>query len=436
MPPPISTAVCGPQVPGTRNPGPGINIAELNPCPLKACCNIYGNCGINEDFCDTSSARNKCISNCGQQITNNQVPPKEFIRVGYFQAYNKERPCLHMDVTQVPNTFTHLHFAFADIVAGFEVSVSNIQEQFDKFVKITDKKRILSIGGASSSTDPSRARILRDTIDATNRETVATNLANFVTEHNLDGLDLDYEFFEVQGLPSFNAADGLNLSQLLKALRAKLPNKILTIAVPASYYYLQHLPIRSISNVVDYIVYMTYDLHGQWDYGSPWASSGCPAGNCLRSHVNMTETTTALAIITKSGVKANKIVVGVTSYGRSFRMTSPSCAGPMCTFTGPASGATPGRCTTTPGILANAEIKEILANNPDADATWDGFESDSNVLIFATQWVSYMDDTNKNNRIARYKMNNFGGTVDWASLVSHLQQPEQFQLFKRPITPY
>jgi GH18 family chitinase len=51
---------------------------------------------------------------------------------------------------------------------------------------------------------------------------------------------------------------------------------------------------------LDYIVYMTYDLHGmldsffgrvkeltyagQWDAGNQWATEGCPEGNCLRSH--------------------------------------------------------------------------------------------------------------------------------------------------------
>jgi hypothetical protein len=39
------------------------------------------------------------------------------------------------------------------------------------------------------------------------------------------------------------------------------------IAAPASSWYLKGLPISDIALVVDYIVYMTYDLHGQWDYG-------------------------------------------------------------------------------------------------------------------------------------------------------------------------
>lgn len=63
---------------------------------------------------------------------------------------------------------------------------------------------------------------------------------------------------------------------------------------------------------------MTYDLHGQWDYGNANAQPGCSAGNCLRSDVNLTETINSLSMITKAGVPSSQVVVGVTSYGRSF----------------------------------------------------------------------------------------------------------------------
>lgn len=52
----------------------------------------------------------------------------------------------------------------------------------------------------------------------------------------------------------------------------------------------------------DYIMYMTYDLRGQWDYGNEFINEGCPKGNYLRSHVNITEINYALPIITKAGV--------------------------------------------------------------------------------------------------------------------------------------
>ena len=93
-------------------------------------------------------------------------------------------------------------------------------------------------------------------------------------------------------------------------------------------------PIKDISQVVDYIVFMTYDLHGQWDYNNAFVNEGCPMGNCLRSHVNITETKYALAMITKAGVPSNKVAVGLARYGRSFGMTQAGCTGVECTFTG------------------------------------------------------------------------------------------------------
>jgi GH18 family chitinase len=80
-------------------------------------------------------------------------------------------------------------------------------------------------------------------------------------------------------------------------LKNLLPGKTVSIAAPASYWYLKQFPIAQISKVVDYIVFMTYDLHGQWDYDKKSAQEGCAIGNCLRSHVNMTETKTALAMV-------------------------------------------------------------------------------------------------------------------------------------------
>jgi chitinase len=113
-------ATCGPTVKGSQRPSDMSKINELNPCPLKACCNVWGNCGISKDFCIKSPAdtgapgttkpgANSCVASCGMTITNNASPPSSFMRVGYFEAWNLDRPCLHMLPRQIDLKFyTHL----------------------------------------------------------------------------------------------------------------------------------------------------------------------------------------------------------------------------------------------------------------------------------------------------------------------------------------
>ena len=55
----------------------------------------------------------------------------------------------------------------------------------------------------------------------------------------------------------------MNYAYFLITLKNLLPGKSVSIAAPAGYWYLRAFPIGLMSNFLDYIVYMTYDLHGQ-----------------------------------------------------------------------------------------------------------------------------------------------------------------------------
>lgn len=128
----------------------------------------------------------------------------------------------------------------------------------------------------------------------------------------------------------------------------------------------------------------------------------------------MTETINALVMITKAGVPSNKVVVGVTSYGRSFRMTTPGCTGADCTYTGSDSGATKGRCTDTAGYISDAEIKEIAGSGRVTTSYFDA-ATQTNILVYdGVQWVGYMDANNKASRTNIYRGLSMGGTTDWA----------------------
>ncbi|CAK7236302.1 hypothetical protein SEUCBS140593_009574 [Sporothrix eucalyptigena] len=434
-------AVCGPTVVGTKAPAAGVSIASLNPCPLNACCDIWGQCGTTTEFCvDTSTGApgtaapgtNGCISNCGTAIV--QTPGSTFRSVGYYEGFSLSRPCLYQDPSQIDVTaYTHLHYAFASISADYtSVSVGDTlgQYEFDMFTRLPDVKRIITFGGWDFSTDPSTYNIFRQGVTAANRLTMARTMANFVTANNLDGIDIDWEYPgapDIPGIPPGNADDGTNYLDFLVILKNLLPGKSVSIAAPASFWYLKGFPIQQIGAVVDYVVFMTYDLHGQFDYGNQYAQDGCPTGNCLRSDVNLTETLNALSMVTKAGLPSNKVVVGVTSYGRSFHMAEAGCYTAECQFTGSASvsDATPGPCTNTAGFLSDAEIKAILAGTSESGsaggpsntvtASYVDAASNSNILVYnGNQWVSWMSADVRASRTAQYQGLSMGGTANWA----------------------
>lgn len=422
--PETADAICGPQKPGTVIPTDGTELADLNPCPLNACCNGWGWCGITEEHCTppedgdplTAAKSDRCISNCGMSIVNNGTPPAEFISVAYFEAWNAERPCLWMDADDIDTSrYTHVHYAFAQLASDLSVDVSSNRDQFDRFINMRDIKRIVSFGGWIDPADE-RYDTIRNGVQQP--EAFAQNLVDFVADYDLDGLDIDWEYPEAPDVSTNpeGPADGELYLEFLKVLREMLPSdKSLSIAAPASFWFLRGFPqIDQMAEHLDYIVYMTYDLHGQWDWGSVSSQSGCPDGNCLRSHVNMTETMSALSLITKAGVSSTKIVVGVSSYGRSFKMTDGGCTGPECTYVGRESGAKKGVCTGEAGYLANAEIEKIAEEGEDVQLLWDP-ESQSNILVYdGLEWVAYMNESTKEVRKNLYRDISFAGIADWA----------------------
>lgn len=171
--------------------------------------------------------------------------------------------------------------------------------------------------------------------------------------------------------------------------------------------------------VVDYMVFMTYDLHGQWDYGNKWAQEGCPDGDCIRSHINLNETDDTLAMITKAGMTANKVVDGISSYGRSFGMTDTSCTGLDCTFQGQVVNGTGcgwtadfGRCTAIRGYISNVEINELIDNC--VAQRWYDDSSNSDMALWDSTWVAYQSINTRTTRTSYYQSLNFGGIADWA----------------------
>ncbi|KAG2172398.1 hypothetical protein INT43_004940 [Umbelopsis isabellina] len=415
---------------GTKGPIPGVQKdAQGNPvscgptasgngtniqCPLKACCNNWGQCGITDDFCKITDPKlNPGVSGCQDNCDISYVKgsaPANFVKVGYYETWNQKWPCLNTRIRDIDlSSYTHVHYSFADILPDYTVYLDQLAKaQFNDFKSLSGVKKIISFGGWGISTSPPTFQHLRLMVQ--NPDKYVNALVAFVADNNLDGIDIDWEYpgaTDIPGIIPGLPSDGPDYLNFLTMLRARLPSsKSISIAAPASYWYLKNFPIVQMSKIIDYIVFMTYDLHGQWDYSIP------SLGPHLLSHVNWTETQSMLDIITHAGVASNKVLLGLAKYGRSFQQTDPSCYGPTCKFTGPDSGATPGRCTNTSGYIALAEIKDIISTGT-VRKTY--IDAGSQILLYGKdQWVSYLTDDQLTSRTNTAKSMNLGGTITWA----------------------
>ena len=205
MPAPVSNAVCGPTVPGTEQPTNGTALADLNPCPLNACCDIWGQCGITAEYCTNVTGptgnpgtapvnQNGCISNCGTDIISNPYT-NPFSKIGYYESWNYDRDCLNMRIVDIEVTsYTHIHWAFATIGDDFSVIINDTYNQWDSFKNMLQVKKILSFGGWGFSTDAATYDKLRQAMRPDNAATFADNIFNFVEANGLDGIDFDWEY--------------------------------------------------------------------------------------------------------------------------------------------------------------------------------------------------------------------------------------------------
>ncbi|KAJ2473835.1 hypothetical protein GGI02_000557, partial [Coemansia sp. RSA 2322] len=133
----------------------------------------------------------------------------------------------------------------------------NATSEFASFKSLYNVKKIVSFGGWGISTDVGTYQHLRNAMLPGNVDTVVTNLVNWMNASQLDGLDIDWEYPgapDIKGIPPGLASDAPNYLNFLKKLKAKMPvGKSLSIAAPASYWYLKQFPITDMAQQLDYI---------------------------------------------------------------------------------------------------------------------------------------------------------------------------------------
>ena len=276
---------------------------------------LYSTPGTNSPYCSIYD------DNGREKMANNRRV------IGYFTSWrNGANGQPSYLVNNIPwDKVTHINYAFAHVNGQNQISVGNAPQNpatnmewpgvtgaemdpdfnFKGHFNLLNKykkqypqvKTLISVGGWAESGgyfDDNGNRVNSGgfytmttnsdgSINHAGIETFANSAVEFIRTYGFDGVDIDYEYpttmndagnpldFEIAN----NLRPGLVASyvELMKVLRAKLDvaseadgtHYMLTIAAPSSGYLLRGIENFPVTQYLDYVNIMSYDLHGAWN---------------------------------------------------------------------------------------------------------------------------------------------------------------------------
>ncbi|USP75586.1 hypothetical protein yc1106_02860 [Curvularia clavata] len=323
------------------------------------------------------------------------------------------RTCDSFRPEDIPvHALTHINFAFGGIDDKNQVTV-DAEGVLTRLVKMKRRNPalqvILAIGGwAFNDPGPTRSAFTRAAATSDSRKAFAESIVATLRKYGLDGIDLDWEYPGADdrgGRPE----DYENYVYLLQTIKQHLkeadPGYVLSIAIPASYWYLRHFDLNSMQRSVDWFNIMSYDIYGKWDQYNEWT------GPYVFGHTNTTSIQMGLDLLRRNNVDLSKVNLGMGFYGRSFTLSDPKCNEPGCVFS---DAGEKGECSGEAGILT---YKEIMARQNRFNEKTVKYVEKHGVTYMVyddNQWIGYDDAKSFAKKREILDNDCLGGVMIWA----------------------
>ncbi|XP_067387583.1 chitotriosidase-1-like [Emydura macquarii macquarii] len=307
-----------------------------------------------------------------------------------------------------PHLCTHLIYAFAGMsnneITTVEWDDVTLYEAFTGLkARNQNLKTLLSIGGSSMGTDS--FSLMASSAD--NRRTFVRSVVQFLQTHEFDGLDVAWIYPGRKDKKHFTSL----IQELAKAFekearKTRKEKLLLSAAVSAGRINIDTgYEVDKISKSVDFINLMTYDFHGaSWEKTTGHVSPLNKGKKDLRT-AGYNNVDNAVRYWKRKGAPAEKIIMGIPTYGRSFTLDT------IDTGVGaPASKAgLPGPFTSEAGLLAYYEICTFKQG-----ATTEMIEEQKVPYSYkGNQWVGYDDVESIKTKVKYLKHHALGGAMVW-----------------------
>ena len=355
------------------------------------------------------------LSSCTSQRESGTVSPAEdFFVIGYVPGFRGE-----IDVTTIDaDKLTHINYAFVNVKDSL-AWLENIATDTTNFRKLNSLKKInsglnilISVGGWGWSNFFSDA-----VLTESSRRKFAKSNAAIVEAYNLDGVDIDWEYPGMRGEDNvFRIEDKENFTLMFKTIRAELDllsaktgkKYLLTTAVPCFTQFIEMTEMAKAQQYLDFINLMAYDFF--------------VAGDTAGHHANLyasedydkeQSADRAYNEYTKAGVPAEKLVLGIPFYGRSWFMKTDSNHG----INRPVDSLARGGGYTF--------IKDSIANRPGFVRYWDTKAKAAYLFNWKTrQLVSYDDEESVRLKCGYVRDHNMAGVMFW----QYASDPKEYLL--------